>query len=332
MGDPAGVGPQIAALAYLQRKPGDRPFYLIAPDDVMLNGCGEAASKRFSSEGGYILFKPISEPAEVAAIWAQPNTIPYLPIDGPAPAAGKPDPASAASIIDSIRIAVDHVKSGKAAAVVTNPINKALLYAGGFQHPGHTEFLAELDGGKRPVMMLVGGGLRVALATIHMPLVKAAAAITRPLIVETARIVDAALRRDFGIARPRIGLCGLNPHAGEQGGLGREEIEIINPAAAALRADGVDISDARPGDTIFHEQREGRWDAVIALYHDQGLIPVKTLDMWGGVNVTLGLSFIRTSPDHGTAYDAARDGTARPDSLIAALALADRMATARANA
>jgi len=150
------------------------------------------------------------------------------------------------------------------------------------------------------------------------------------LIVETGRIVHAALKRDFGLLNPRIGLCGVNPHAGEDGEIGREEIDIINPAAARLREVGVHISDARPGDTIFHEQRGGRWDAVIAMYHDQGLIPVKTLDMWGGVNVTLGLPFIRTSPDHGVAYDAAASGKANAESLIAALALADTMARARA--
>jgi 4-hydroxythreonine-4-phosphate dehydrogenase len=179
-------------------------------------------------------------------------------------------------------------------------------------------------------MMLVGGGLRVALVTIHKPLATVVPSLTIDLIAETARIVHAGLKRDFGLATPRIGLCGVNPHAGEDGEIGREEIDIINPAAAQLRAEGIDISDARPGDTIFHEMRNGRWDAVIAMYHDQGLIPVKTLDMWGGVNVTLGLPFIRTSPDHGVAYDAAASGKANADSLIAALTLADAMARARA--
>jgi len=179
-------------------------------------------------------------------------------------------------------------------------------------------------------MMLCGGGLRVALTTIHKPLASVSGILSQSLIIETATIVDAAMKRDFGLERPRIGLCGFNPHAGEDGTIGAEETTIINPAATALRAKGIDISDARPGDTIFHETLGGRFDAVIAMYHDQGLIPVKTLDIWGGVNVTLGLPFIRTSPDHGTAYDAAAKGEARPDSLIAALTLADRMAVARA--
>ncbi len=217
---------------------------------------------------------------------------------------------------------------------MTNPIAKALLYRSGFPHPGHTEYLAELaaDGGPapRPVMMLVGGGLRVALVTIHQPLARIPSLLDSRVIEEVGLTVQAALRRDFGIAAPRIGLCGVNPHAGEDGEIGREEISVINPAAHALRARGVDISDARPGDTIFHEMLGGRFDAIIAMYHDQGLIPVKTLDMWGGVNVTLGLPFIRTSPDHGVAYDAAAKGDARPDSLIAALRLADEMAIARA--
>ncbi len=217
----------------------------------------------------------------------------------------------------------------------------ALLYGAGFKFPGHTEYLADLatvNGvAPRPVMMLAGGGLRVSLVTIHRPLASVAQALTQDLIVDIARITATALRRDFGLPAPRLGLCGLNPHAGEDGGLGREEIETINPAAAILRAEGIDISDARPGDTIFHEAlprdgKPGRFDAVVAMYHDQGLIPVKTLDIWGGVNITLGLPFIRTSPDHGTAYDAAAAGKARPDSLLAALRLAGEMALARAQA
>lgn len=329
MGDPAGVGPIIAWKAWQARKPDQRPFYVIAPSDVMAQAYpwtpGTAERVRIAH---------ISDPREAAACFS--DVLPILPIDGAAPRPGQPDQATAPAIIESIRLAVEHVRSGKAAAVVTNPIAKALLYRAGFKHPGHTEYLAELatDGGAppRPVMMLVGGGLRVALVTIHRPLAAVVASLTIDLIAETGRIVHAALKRDFGLAHPRIGLCGVNPHAGEDGEIGREEIEIINPAAAQLRADGIDISDARPGDTIFHEARHGRWDAVLAMYHDQGLIPVKTLDMWGGVNVTLGLPFIRTSPDHGVAYDAAASGAARADSLIAALKLADEMARARASA
>jgi 4-hydroxythreonine-4-phosphate dehydrogenase len=325
MGDPAGVGPLIAWRAWERREAGQRPFYVIASDDVM-------ASAR--PAGGAHTIALISAPEDAARDFG--DALPVLPIDCMAPNPGQPDIAAAPAIIESIRLAVEHVRAGKAAAAVTNPIAKALLYKAGFRHPGHTEYLAELaaENGRapRPVMMLAGGGLRVALATIHRPLASVPGALTADLIVETGRIVHAALRRDFGIPAPRIGLCGLNPHAGENGSMGREEIEIINPAAEALRAGGIDISDARPGDTIFHEALHGRFDAVIAMYHDQGLIPVKTLDVWGGVNVTLGLPFIRTSPDHGTAYEAAANGTGRPDSLIAALRLADRMALARSAA
>jgi 4-hydroxythreonine-4-phosphate dehydrogenase len=325
MGDPAGVGPLIAWRAWERRQPGQRPFYVVASDDVM-------AAVR--PAGGAHTIALISAPEDAVRDFG--DALPVLPIDCPAPAAGQPDIATAPAIIESIRLAVEHTRDGKAAAVVTNPIAKALLYKAGFKHPGHTEYLAELaaENGRvpRPIMMLVGGGLRVALATIHRPLASVPGSLTTDLIVETGRIVHAALKRDFGMEAPRIGLCGLNPHAGEDGSMGREEIEVINPAAEALRAKGIDISDARPGDTIFHEALHGRFDAVIAMYHDQGLIPVKTLDIWGGVNVTLGLPFIRTSPDHGTAYDAAANGTAKPDSLIAALRLADQMARARAAA
>jgi 4-hydroxythreonine-4-phosphate dehydrogenase len=329
MGDPAGVGPLIAWRAWERREAGQRPFYIIASSEVIDRG-GAFAGKSIG-RSGYIVLQDPSQAAD-----AFRHGLPVWAIDCPSPPMGKPEISTAPAIIDSIRLAVEHVRAGRAAAVVTNPIAKALLYKAGFKHPGHTEYLAELaaENGRapRPVMMLAGGGLRVALATIHRPLASVPGALTTDLIVETGRIVHAALRRDFGLANPAIGLCGLNPHAGENGSMGREEIEIINPAAEALRAGGIDISDARPGDTIFHEALHGRFDAVIAMYHDQGLIPVKTLDVWGGVNVTLGLPFIRTSPDHGTAYDAAANETARPDSLIAALRLADRMALARSAA
>lgn len=320
MGDPAGVCPSITWQAYEHTlKTGGRPFYVVAPPEVLA---------RAPNAGK---FEIIPETGNALTTFA--HALPVYPIEGVAAAAGKPDPATAPAIIESIRLAVEHTQGGKAAGVVTNPIAKALLYRAGFRHPGHTEYLAELAAengvAPRPVMMLVGGGLRVALVTIHRPLASVVPTLTPELIVEIGGIVGAAMKRDFGFASPRVGLCGVNPHAGEDGEIGREEIEIINPAAATLRRAGLDISDARPGDTIFHEARAGRWDAVIAMYHDQGLIPVKTLDMWGGVNVTLGLPFIRTSPDHGVAYYAAASGQARPDSLIAALKLADSMAQAR---
>jgi 4-hydroxythreonine-4-phosphate dehydrogenase len=322
MGDPAGVGPAISWLSYIARDPKDRPFYLIASE-----GLADAAARRLGVRADPVL---ISHPNEAAGAFA--FGLPVLEIDGPVVQPGQPDPSSASAVIEAIRLAVSHVRDGCAAAVVTNPIAKALLYRQGFSYPGHTEYLAALSGDERvrPVMMLVGGGLRVALTTIHIPLAAVCERLSSGLIEETAAIVATALKRDFGIAEPRIALCGVNPHAGEEGALGRAEIEIINPAARQVRTRGINVSDARPGDTVFHEARSGRYDAVIAMYHDQGLIPVKTLDFWGGVNVTLGLPFLRTSPDHGVAYEAASAGSARPESLIAALQLADRMATARA--
>jgi len=323
MGDPAGVGPIITWKAYEAFRTRSRSFYAIA-DPRVLDAARSASSLHYPIE-------LIASPSDAAAAFQ--NGLPVMPITSPAPRAGEPDPTAATAILDSIRLAVLHAQSGKAAAVVTNPIAKALLYRAGFNHPGHTEFLAELAAGDgaapHPVMMLVGGGLRVALATIHRPLASVPSALSTDLIATVGRIVDAGLRRDFGIKEPRIGLCGVNPHAGEDGEIGREEIEIVNPAAMRLRSEGIDCKDARSGDTIFREALDGRFDVVIAMYHDQGLIPVKTLDMWGGVNVTLGLPFIRTSPDHGVAYDAAAAGKAKADSLIAALDLADRMARAR---
>jgi len=326
MGDPAGVGPIITWSAWAARRTGQGPFYVLAEPAVM------AAASAASGIKADIAI--IEAPHQAATVFA--DRLPVLPVFSPTPQPGQPDIATVPAIELSIRLAVRHASTGQAGAVVTNPIAKSLLYRAGFQHPGHTEFLAELasEGGPAPlpVMMLCGGGLRVALATIHRPLASVPAALSIDLIVRVGRIVAAALNRDFGFDAPRIGLCGLNPHAGEDGTIGREEVDIINPAAMRLRAEGIEISDARPGDTIFHEARQGRFDAVIAMYHDQGLIPVKTLDMWGGVNVTLGLPFIRTSPDHGTAYDAAASGIARPDSLLAAIDIASAMALARARA
>ncbi len=327
MGDPAGAGPLATWGAWAQRKPGQRAFYLIGDMDV-----AKAAGERLGADGRCVA---IADPGDAVAAFGDGLPVLEMACEG-APAPGAPDVESAGAIIEWIERAVDDVQDGRAAGVVTNPISKALLYKAGFAHPGHTEFLAALaatDGvTPRPVMMLVGGGLRVALASIHVALKDVPGLLTREEIVEVAEITARAMARDFGIAAPRIGLCGLNPHAGEDGALGREEIEIINPAATALRQRGMDVSDARPGDTIFHEMLGGAYDAVVAMYHDQGLIPVKTLDMWNGVNVTLGLPFVRTSPDHGTAYEAARAGNVRCDALVAAIALADEMATARAGA
>ena len=319
MGDPAGCGPAITAAAWRQLRadPG-LAFYVIGAPHLYAPG---------------VPVREIAAPDEARGVFA--DALPVLPLsDVPGIRPGKPDADAAPAIIRSIALATSHALEGLAGGLVTNPINKALLYGAGFAYPGHTEYVAHLCAAPnakppRPVMMLVGGGLRVALATIHMPLMQVAKALTVPGLVELGHIVAQAMARDFGIPAPRLAFSGLNPHAGENGTIGKEEITIINPAAHALRLAGIDISDARPGDTIFAEALSGAYDAVIAMTHDQGLIPVKTLDFWGGVNVTLGLPVVRTSPDHGTAYDAAAAGNTRPDSLIAALRLAAAMATAR---
>lgn len=321
LGDPAGCGPAITQLAWraLNDQP-DLAFYVRGAVSLY----------------GDVPTQVIASPDEAAHAFA--NALPIMPLQESVGdvTPGKPDFQSAGATVESIESGVADVLNGNASGLVTNPVSKALLAEAGFRHPGHTEYLAELcaSGGHvpHPVMMLVGGGLRVALATIHMPLRAAIDAITPDRLSTIARIVHASLKRDFAIAAPRLVFTGLNPHAGEGGLLGREEIEVINPAAEALRGEGIDIADARPGDTVFAEAIAGDFDSVIAMTHDQGLIPVKTLDMWGGVNATLGLPIIRTSPDHGTAYEATQRGQARADSLIAAIRLAAEMARARSRA
>jgi 4-hydroxythreonine-4-phosphate dehydrogenase len=224
-------------------------------------------------------------------------------------------------------------RQGGASAIVTNPIQKASLYKAGFQHPGHTEFLEFLAGqGAHAVMLLAVPGLRVVPVTVHTPLSRVPKALGTELIVRTGRITAEALRRDFGVAAPRLAVAGLNPHAGEDGAIGREEIEIIGPAIEALRHDGIAVSGPRPADTLFHREARAGYDAALCMYHDQALIPLKTINFHEGVNVTIGLPFVRTSPDHGTALDIAGSGRADPRSLIAALVLARRIARARRRA
>lgn len=319
MGDPAGCGPLITKAAWQSlHQRTDRCFFVIGWPGLYTG----------------VPVRLIDSPSE--AVTAFPNALPVLPLaDEIAIRAGRPDPRCAAAILSSITEAVRIVLLREASAIVTNPVSKALLYGEGFGFPGHTEFIASLCAPKghsppEPVMMLTGGGLRVALATIHIPYREVPAALSDGRLLRIARITARALREDFGIKDPRLAFTGLNPHAGEAGTIGREEAEIINPAAEALRREGISITDARPGDTVFAEMREGAFDGVIAMTHDQGLIPVKTLDFWGGVNTTLGLPLIRTSPDHGTAYDAAAQGSARADSLLAAIGAAAFMAGQRA--
>jgi 4-hydroxythreonine-4-phosphate dehydrogenase len=243
--------------------------------------------------------------------------------------AGKPDSTSAPSVIESIETAVRLVRAGEARAVITNPIAKHVLYDAGFQHPGHTEFLAALAGQDgntyHPVMMLWSEELAVVPVTVHIPLSSVPSVLTTELIVLTGRIVARELKERFGLARPRLALAGLNPHAGESGAMGMEDQAVITPAIMALRAEGIAVSGPLPADTMFHARARKSYDAALAMYHDQALIPIKTIAFDEAVNVTLGLPFVRTSPDHGTAFDIAGKGIARPDSLIAAIKLAARL-------
>ena len=324
MGDPAGIGLDIvlAALAGGATLP---PFVLIADPAAVADRMAALAIK----------LEPVVVDRASDAQRLTAGKIAILPIPCAAPVSpGRPDPANAAATIASIELAAELVHRGAASAVVTNPIAKHVLQSAGFAHPGHTEFLGELA--KRfwgvtaePVMMLAAPELRVVLATIHVALSRVPGLLTQDLIERTARTTLAALSRDFGVARPRLAVCGLNPHAGENGLMGTEDDAIIRPAVARLAAEGHDIKGPYPPDTLFHEAARARYDAVLAMYHDQGLIPLKTLAFDHGVNVTLGLPFVRTSPDHGTAFDIAGTGKASPTSVIAAMNLADDMAARR---
>jgi 4-hydroxythreonine-4-phosphate dehydrogenase len=320
MGDPAGIGGEITLRAWLSRA--TAPFFALDDPDRLTILAARLALP--------VPIREIQAPSEAAAIF--PHALPVLPVRLAAPAhPGKPDPANAPAVIASIERATALALRSEAGAVVTNPINKAALYAAGFVHPGHTEFLAELTGVPgQEVMMLAAPALRVVPVSVHVSLRDAIAMLDMDRIVAAARTTAAALRRDFGIARPRLAVAGLNPHAGEQGALGAEDAEIVAPAIAALRAEGIDATGPYPPDTMFTEAARATYDAAICMYHDQALIPLKTLDMHHGVNVTLGLPIVRTSPDHGTAYDIAGTGQADATSLIAALAMAGAIVAQRA--
>jgi len=321
MGDPAGVGPELALRAWLARDAASAPFFVLAdPAALARLAC------RFS------LNVPIVEvaPSEAAAVFDRAMPVAPLAARADAPP-GAASPEFAAATIESIERAVTAVKSGAARAVVTNPIAKATLYAAGFKFPGHTEFLGALAEREwrmkaQPVMMIWSPALAVVPVTIHVALKDAPRLLTSELIVSTARIVAADMTSRFGVARPRLAIAGLNPHAGEGGAMGREEIETIAPAIETLRAEGLEVVGPLPADTMFHAAARARYDVALTMYHDQGLIPAKTLAFDSGVNVTLGLPFVRTSPDHGTAFDIAGKGVANPASLIAALNLAALLA------
>lgn len=327
MGEPAGIGAEIALLAFARARESLPPFALIAD---------RAALKALNNRLGLgVPLETVSTLSEAARVFAR--ALPVLQQDLPVPPqAGKPDPRNAKAVIEAIDRAVALCLRGEASAMVTCPLHKATLYTAGFTAPGHTEHLAAQIGaltGKTPtpVMMLVIPGLRVVPVTVHLSLAEAIRALSRPLIVEAGRITAKALKEDFGIAAPRLAVAALNPHAGEGGVLGREECEIIVPAVAALREEGLAVRGPLPADTLFHTEARATYDAALCLYHDQALIPLKTLDMAHGVNVTLGLPIVRTSPDHGTALDIAGLGRANPESFMAACALAAEIARARAH-
>ncbi|QQO31479.1 4-hydroxythreonine-4-phosphate dehydrogenase PdxA [Bradyrhizobium diazoefficiens] len=327
LGEPAGIGPDITIAAWLRRHELGLPAFYLLGDEALI---AQRAKTLVTTLGAEIRIAAVS-PGEAETAFAE--ALPVVATGERATAApGKPDASSAPAALASIRQAVSDVRAGRAGAVVTNPIAKSVLYRAGFRHPGHTEFLAELAATDasvpQPVMMLWSPRLAVVPVTIHVSLREALSQLTNELIVSTVRIVATELTSRFGIAQPRIAISGLNPHAGEDGSLGHEEQTVIAPALNVLRNDGIDVRGPLPADTMFHEAARNTYDCAVCMYHDQALIPIKTVAFDDAVNVTLGLPFIRTSPDHGTAFDIAGTGKANPASLIAALKLASRMAAA----
>ena len=321
LGEPAGIGPDLSLAVWLKRRTLHLPpFYIVGDLD-------------FLAERARLLKLDVPlkrvDPNEAASVFDR--ALPIVSLDAPVTARpGKPDDTSAPAAIASIRRAVSDVLAGDAAAVVTNPIAKNVLYRADFADPGHTEFLARLaqeatGQAAMPVMLLWAPELAVVPVTIHIPLGNVIGQLTTDLIVRTGRIVAHDMERRFGVARPRLAVAGLNPHAGEDGTIGEEDRDIVAPAVRQLQAEGIDARGPLPADTLFHDRARALYDVALCMYHDQALIPIKTLAFDHGVNVTLGLPFVRTSPDHGTAFGLAGTGTANPASLIAALKLAARL-------
>jgi 4-hydroxythreonine-4-phosphate dehydrogenase len=319
--EPAGIGPDIALAVWLRRNElALPPFYLLADPRHL---------ERRAAQLSLRVPLALVAPAQAASAFATALPVVALGLDVTAQP-GKPDASSAPAAIAAIRRAVADVIGGSASAVVTNPVAKNVLYRSGFAEPGHTEFLAklsaELTGATaKPVMLLWAPELAVVPVTIHLPLADVPKRLSADLVVETGRIVARDLKARFAIARPRLAVAGLNPHAGEEGALGDEDQTLVAPAVARLKADGIDARGPLPADTMFHESARKTYDVALCMYHDQALIPIKTLAFDHAVNVTLGLPFVRTSPDHGTAFDIAGTGRANPSSLIAALKLASRL-------
>jgi 4-hydroxythreonine-4-phosphate dehydrogenase len=308
MGEPSGIGPEVTVKAWaaLSGRTGKRALRLVGNSGVFL-----AAAQNAGIEPSQLRNAVVETGHTVNAV------------------SGKPSTQNSAAVIAAIEKGVHAVQAGEAAALVTAPIHKAVLAEAGFAFPGHTEFLASLTSAKQAVMMLAGPGLRVVPLTIHMPLAEIFRHITKDSIIATGEIVLAALQRDFGVNKPRLSVAGLNPHAGESGNMGREENQIIAPAVAALRDMGHTVLGPLPADSMFHEAARANYDAALCMYHDQALIPIKTLAFWSAVNVTLGLPIVRTSPDHGTALNIAGQGKADARSMIAAIEMASEIAERR---
>ena len=324
LGEPAGIGPDIALAAWARREEFDLPAFYILADPQCL-------SRRAARLGLNVPVEVVT-PGTAGATFARALPVVALGLAATAEP-GRPDGTSAAAAIASIDRAVADVIGGVAAAVVTNPVAKSVLYKGGFSEPGHTEYLAKLSFERTgnpawPVMMLWSPEVAVVPVTIHVPYKEVPQRLTRDLIFETGRVVAHDLANRFGIARPRLAVAGLNPHAGEDGAMGKEDAAVVKPAIERLVADGIDARGPLPADTMFHDAARRTYDAALCMYHDQALIPIKTLAFDHAVNVTLGLPFVRTSPDHGTAFDIAGTGKADPSSLVAALRLAARLAAA----
>jgi len=324
MGDPAGVGAEITLKAWLGRHNigHELPAFFCITDKDHLARTAERLN----------LSVPISSitcPAQALDIFSTRLPVLHLPLTTPA-IWGTPDKTNANVVIESIKMAVKLTQDNQSCAVVTNPIAKSVLYQAGFDFPGHTEFLAHLSGDDyKPVMMLACDQLRVVLATVHVSIFKAAQTLNTETICEIARITNQALKSHFGLFRPTIAVAGLNPHAGENGAMGDEELTIISPAIETLRKEGINVFGPLPPDTMFTTQALPTYDVALCMYHDQGLIPLKALDFENAVNTTLGLPFVRTSPDHGTAFDIAGTGQAREHSLVSAIKMAHRMTDAR---
>jgi 4-hydroxythreonine-4-phosphate dehydrogenase len=322
MGDPAGIGGELSLKAWLALREAGLAF--VALDDP---GRLEHLARMLGLD---VPVRLVEDATQAAAIFRTALPVLAVPLAA-TPLAGQPNSANARAVVASIEQATRLALAGAVGGVVTNPINKAALYQAGFGYPGHTEFLAELTGAKgQQIMMLASPMLRVVPVTVHASLRDSIAMLT-DMIVAASRTTASALRRDFGIAWPRLAIAGLNPHAGEQGALGSEETTMIQPAIDTLRSEGIDVSGPWPPDTMFTAAARARYDVAICMYHDQALIPLKTLDMDHGVNVTLGLPIVRTSPDHGTAFDIAGKGLADATSLLAAIELAGKLAARRSD-